>query len=204
MTTHERRTSEDVEFSAAVDNPSAPGTSETTSDVPPAQGQPTSGMTRDVPPAQGQPTSGMASDMPPAQGQPTSGMTSDVPPAQGQPTTMGDDSSTVRTDAPEMDTGSSTASTEPPADEPLFADGTLSGLRSRWDDVQAAFVDDPKECVQKADALVAQVVDGLTTGFTEARSRLEAQWAKGEEASTEDLRLALKRYREFFQRLLSV
>lgn len=92
----------------------------------------------------------------------------------------------------------------PPTDEPLFADGALSGLRSRWDDVQAAFVDDPKECVQKADALVTQVVEQLTTGFSEARSRLEVQWAKGEQASTEDLRLALKRYREFFQRLLSV
>lgn len=91
---------------------------------------------------------------------------------------------------------------EPPADEPLFADGTLSGLRSRWDDVQAAFVDDPKECVQRADALVAQVIEELTTGFSQARSRLETQWAQGKEASTEDLRVALKRYREFFQRLL--
>ena len=77
-------------------------------------------------------------------------------------------------------------------------------MRARWDDVQAAFVDAPKECVQKADALVAEVVEQLTTGFSEARSRLEAQWARGEDASTEDLRLALKRYREFFQRLLSV
>jgi hypothetical protein len=94
-------------------------------------------------------------------------------------------------------------SSTPEADEPLFADGTLSGLRSRWDDVQAAFVDDPKECVQKADALVAQVVDQLTSGFSEARARLEDQWARGENASTEDLRVALTRYREFFQRLLS-
>jgi hypothetical protein len=92
---------------------------------------------------------------------------------------------------------------EPSTDKPLFADGTLSGLRSRWDDVQAAFVDDPKQCVQKADALVGQVVEQLTTGFAEARERLEAQWARGESASTEDLRVALKRYREFFQRLLS-
>ena len=51
---------------------------------------------------------------------------------------------------------------------------------------------------------MAQVVERLTTGFSEARSRLEGQWARGEEASTEDLRLALKRYREFFQRLLAV
>jgi hypothetical protein len=101
-------------------------------------------------------------------------------------------------------TGSSTAGTEPSTEKSLFAEDELSGLRSRWDDVQSGFVDDPKECVHKADGLVSDVVDQLTTGFSEARSRLEAQWARGEEASTEDLRLALKRYREFFERLLAV
>ena len=88
--------------------------------------------------------------------------------------------------------------------ESLFGGVDLSGLRTRWDDVQAAFVDDPRECVQKADRLVSDVVDQLTTGFADARSRLEEQWSRGQEASTEDLRQALKRYREFFQRLLSV
>jgi hypothetical protein len=86
----------------------------------------------------------------------------------------------------------------------LFADGELSGLRSRWTDVQSAFVDDPRDCVQKADGLVADVVDKLSAGFSEARSRLEEQWDRGEEVSTEDLRIALKRYREFFERLLAV
>jgi hypothetical protein len=90
------------------------------------------------------------------------------------------------------------------ADQMLFADGELSGLRSRWTEVQSAFVDDPRDCVQKADRLVADVVDKLTAGFTEARSRLEEQWDRGEEVSTEDLRIALKRYREFFERLLAV
>jgi hypothetical protein len=86
----------------------------------------------------------------------------------------------------------------------LFADGELEGLRSRWTDVQSAFVDDPRDCVQKADSLVADVVEKLTSGFSQARSRLEEQWARGEEASTEDLRIALKRYRDFFERLLAV
>ena len=94
--------------------------------------------------------------------------------------------------------------TEEPAERSLFADNERSGLRSRWDDVQAGFVDDPKDCVHKADGLVSEVVEQITTGFADARSRLEAQWARGEEASTEDLRLALMRYREFFQRLLAV
>jgi hypothetical protein len=93
--------------------------------------------------------------------------------------------------------------TESGADESLFGD-LLLGLRSRWDDVQAGFVDDPRQCVQQADRLVSDVVERLTAGFAQARSRLEQQWARGEEASTEDLRQALKRYREFFHRLLSV
>jgi hypothetical protein len=123
---------------------------------------------------------------------------------RGESSNSGTEPSTTQTEPTDSENGLSTAETESPADKPLFADGTLSGLRSRWDDVQAAFVDDPKECVQKADALVAQVVEQLTTGFSQARSRLETQWARGEDASTEDLRVALKGYRDFFQRLLSV
>jgi hypothetical protein len=104
----------------------------------------------------------------------------------------------------EPTTASSTAESGKSSDRSLFADNDLSSLRSRWDDVQVGFVDDPKDCVQKADALVADVVQQLTTGFSDARSRLEEQWARGEQASTEDLRQALKRYREFFERLLAV
>jgi hypothetical protein len=93
---------------------------------------------------------------------------------------------------------------ESSTEQELFAHDHLAGLRARWDDVQAGFVDDPRECVQKADSLVSDVVEQLTSGFTQARSRLEEQWARGEKASTEDLRVALKRYREFFERLLAV
>ena len=92
---------------------------------------------------------------------------------------------------------------EPSGDESLFA-ADLSGLRARWDDIQVAFVDDPSGCVQKADGLVEEVIEQLTSRFADARSRLEQQWARGEDASTEDLRLALTHYREFFQRLLAV
>jgi hypothetical protein len=101
------------------------------------------------------------------------------------------------------DTGAAGASSSAIGDD-LFADDEMVGLRARWDSVQASFVDDPKECVQRADGLVSDVVDQLTSSFTHARSRLEEQWARGEEASTEDLRIALKRYREFFDRLLAV
>ena len=86
----------------------------------------------------------------------------------------------------------------------LFAEADLAELRRGWDSVQAGFVDDPKRCVEQADGLVSDVVEQLSNGFAEARSRLEQQWGRGEEASTEDLRVALKRYREFFDRLLAV
>jgi hypothetical protein len=118
----------------------------------------------------------------------------DAAPAEDEQLTTADESSQMENEP----------SSEPSTERSLLADNELSGLRSRWDDVQAAFVDNPKECVQKADTLVAEVVEQLTTGFSDARSRLEAQWARGEKASTEDLRVALKRYRDFFQRLLSV
>jgi hypothetical protein len=103
----------------------------------------------------------------------------------------------VEAESPTTDHESSTA-------EMLFAGDDVADLRSRWAGVQAAFVDDPKECVQKADHLVSDLVEHLTTGFAQARSRLEEQWSQGHEASTEDLRVALMHYREFFDRLLSV
>ena len=103
------------------------------------------------------------------------------------------------------------AEAEPPAaehersaGEVLFGADDLADLRTRWAGVQAAFVDDPKDCVQKADTLVSDLVEQLTTGFAQARSRLEEQWSRGQQASTEDLRLALMHYREFFERLLAV
>ena len=103
----------------------------------------------------------------------------------------------VEAEPPTVDHESSTA-------EELFAGDDVADLRSRWAGVQAAFVDNPKECVQKADHLVSDLVEHLTTGFAQARSRLEEQWSRGQEASTEDLRVALMHYREFFDRLLAV
>jgi hypothetical protein len=89
-------------------------------------------------------------------------------------------------------------------DQELFRDDELQSFRSRWDEVQGRFVDEPRESVQKADDLVSDLVDRLTSGFGQTRSGLEEQWNKGEDASTEDLRVALMRYRAFFQRLLQV
>jgi hypothetical protein len=87
---------------------------------------------------------------------------------------------------------------------PLFAADETENLHSDWSAIQTAFVDEPRKCVEKADQLVARVVQRLAESFSQERSRLEGQWSKGEDVSTEDLRIALQRYRSFFDRLLSV
>jgi hypothetical protein len=102
------------------------------------------------------------------------------------------------------DVGTTPPEHESSTGDPLFAGDDVADLRARWAGVQAAFVDNPKECVQKADHLVSDVVEQLTTEFAQTRARLEGQWSRGQEASTEDLRVALMHYREFFDRLLAV
>ena len=88
------------------------------------------------------------------------------------------------------------------ASTPLFAEVEITELRTRWSDVQSAFVDEPRKAVEGADKLVATVMQHLADGFANERSNLEKQWARGGDVSTEDLRLALQRYRSFFDRLL--
>jgi hypothetical protein len=86
----------------------------------------------------------------------------------------------------------------------LFPNEDLVGYRTQWESIQTGFVDQPRAAVEQADALVSQVVTRLTDVFARERSTLEGQWAKGDNASTEDLRIALTRYRAFFHRLLSM
>ena len=76
-------------------------------------------------------------------------------------------------------------------------------FHSRWETIQTGFVDEPRQTVEQADELVAEVMKRLAEGFADERTRLEQQWGRGEDVSTEDLRVALQRYRGFFQRLLS-
>ena len=76
-------------------------------------------------------------------------------------------------------------------------------FQSRWETIQTGFVDEPRQTVEQADELVAHVMQRLAEGFAAERERLEQQWGRGEDVSTEDLRIALQRYRGFFQRLLS-
>lgn len=87
---------------------------------------------------------------------------------------------------------------------PLFSGNEANELRAKWDAIQVGFVDEPRGAVAQADALVAGTMKRLAEVFAAERSKLDGQWNQGEDVSTEDLRLALRRYRSFFGRLLSV
>jgi hypothetical protein len=86
----------------------------------------------------------------------------------------------------------------------LFESDRSMELQRRWTDVQARFVDDPKAAVKSADGLVDEVIRDLSTLFSDERSKLERQWDNDADVSTEDLRVAIRRYRAFFERLLSI
>jgi hypothetical protein len=92
--------------------------------------------------------------------------------------------------------------TEP--DLPLFAQSDAQDFRQRWEKIQIGFVDEPRTAVQRADELVGSAIKRLAEVFAAERQKLEAEWDKGDDVSTEDLRVALRRYRSFFDRLLSV
>jgi hypothetical protein len=96
------------------------------------------------------------------------------------------------------------SSSEDGSQEPLFAASDAESLRSRWQDVQTQFVDEPRRSVEQADSMVAELMQRLAKMFADERGGLEQQWDRGGEVSTEDLRQALRRYRSFFERLLSV
>ncbi|PYJ53581.1 MAG: hypothetical protein DME82_13645 [Verrucomicrobia bacterium] len=86
----------------------------------------------------------------------------------------------------------------------LFPENESKDFHKRWTDIQTAFVDEPRRAVERADELVAEVIKRLADSFAHERSRLEGQWGRGDNVSTEDLRVALQRYRAFFDRLLNI
>jgi hypothetical protein len=99
---------------------------------------------------------------------------------------------------PEADVG---GGREEPA---LFESSERDALSGRWADIQATFVDDPRRAVEQANDLVSDLMDRLVAGFKDEQSQLESRWDRGDDVSTEDLRVVLQRYRAFFGRLLEV
>lgn len=106
-------------------------------------------------------------------------------------------------DEPDAVPGEQDESEQEPDTAPLLGAQEAEGLRTRWQEIQQGFVDDPRQSVLAADGLVAQVMQLLATTFADHKQGLESQWHRGEEVATEDLRLALRQYRSFFDRLLS-
>jgi hypothetical protein len=86
----------------------------------------------------------------------------------------------------------------------LFTPSAAADFRSRWDDVQRGFVDDPQQAVRAGDELVAQVIKSLAETFSNQRDAIEREVNETDKSSTENLRLAFRRYRSFFERLLSI
>jgi hypothetical protein len=101
-------------------------------------------------------------------------------------------------------TATAMAMAKEPEAGPLFSQEEAGNLRTKWDAIQVGFVDEPRRAVEEADSLVAMAMKRLTEQFAEERSRLEGQWDRGGDVSTEDLRIALRRYHSFFGRLLAV
>ena len=86
----------------------------------------------------------------------------------------------------------------------LLAQQQVDDFHSRWTTVQTSFIDEPRRAVKDADDLVLAAIKQLSDAFSNQRNQLERQWSRGDEVSTEDLRLALQQYRSFFSRLLSI
>lgn len=87
--------------------------------------------------------------------------------------------------------------------EPLLPTDQADQFTVSWQEIQAGFVDEPRESVEQADALVADLMQRLAASFSNERKQLESQWDQGDDVSAEELRVALTRYRSFFERLLS-
>jgi hypothetical protein len=94
-------------------------------------------------------------------------------------------------------------STLDPTPQPLFPQEDAERLRSQWSSIQTGFVDEPRRAVEQGDELVAEVVQRLSESFASERANLEQHWDRGDQVSTEDLRVTLQRYRSFFERLLA-
>jgi hypothetical protein len=105
----------------------------------------------------------------------------------------------------EVRTAENKSSTREDDFAPLFENTEAEEFRSHWLDIQSRFVDDPRASVKEADELVANVIKSITRSFADKRISLENQWKSGENnISTEDMRVAIQRYRSFFNRLLSL
>jgi len=121
---------------------------------------------------------------------------------ESEDTSLTDEDAPLTEDAPREPNQGSPRQTEDTPFE-LFGGEEVERFRIEWREIQARFVDDPRDAVQGADHLVAEVMQSLASTFSDHKHELEGQWQHGSEAETEDLRQALRRYRTFFNQLLN-
>jgi len=172
---------------------SAPLRKENQESLPPDNVDLTAGEVSEVTEHKSQPRPRLVESSPSESAEPVAKSTPGAGPAAGT------DLTTNRADATET---ASTSDIGEPAH--LFPENEAQNLQQKWDQIQTRFVDQPRDAVHDADALVSTAIERLSKIFADERSRLEQQWSRGEDISTEDLRVALQRYRSFFRRMLSV
>lgn len=102
-----------------------------------------------------------------------------------------------------VDTSSGPGATTEWSDDALLSSDDRGSFQKRWDDIQVRFIDEPQQSVREADDLVSEVTTKIAKRFSSARDDMEQRWEGGNEPTTEELRQAVQRYRDFFQRLVA-
>ena len=83
----------------------------------------------------------------------------------------------------------------------LFEADAAQGFRDRWRDVQLRFVDDPRAAAGEAQSLVEEAIRALSEALAAQKEKLGG-WQGAGEADTEQLRVAVRQYRDFLDRVL--
>jgi hypothetical protein len=73
-------------------------------------------------------------------------------------------------------------------------------MSTRWHEIQAMFVDDPRASAEMAASLVDDSIRALVASVKEQQDSLLAAWHDAD-AGTEELRTAVQHYRAFGTRL---
>jgi hypothetical protein len=138
--------------------------------------------------------------------EPTSGNGADRGTETGTTDFGADSATSSQTSSSEMSasemSSSESSSSESSSSESLIDPDRATAFQARWNELKGEFVDDPRHTVRRIDGLVGEVLDEVEQVFRKQRGELESGMAD-EGASTEDLRVAFGRYREFFDRLLT-
>jgi hypothetical protein len=85
----------------------------------------------------------------------------------------------------------------------LWGGDLVDRYRSKWRDLQLTFVDDPQRATHSAASLVDDAVSSLTATLQAQKQSLDG-WQATRADDTEVMRVALRNYRDFLDRLLGL